>query len=96
MKGKSIVGKGKLDFLDAKYKEPKSVKTYNFEKFTNGISQEATNHFFHKKKKPVETDIDDAAEFDPINTDNSDSKFLFDNEDAIIVNLKRGNTNDKI
>lgn len=96
LKGKSIVGKGKLDFLDAKYKEPKSVKTYNFEKFTNGISQEATNHFFHKKKKPVETDIDDVAEFDPINTDSSDSKFLFDNEDAIIVNLKRGNTNDKI
>jgi len=97
LKGKSIVGKGKLDFLDAKYKEPKSVKTYNFEKFTNGISQEATNHIFHKKKKAVvEKELDDSVEFDPINTDNRDSKFLFDNEDAIIVNLKRGNTNNKI
>lgn len=96
LKGKSVVGQGKLDFLDAKFKEPKSVKNYNFEKFTNGISQEATKHSFHKKKKAVQTDVDDSVDFDPISTDSSDSKFLFDNENAIIVNLKRGNTNNKI
>ena len=31
-------------------------------------------------------DID--REVDPIQTDNSDSKYLFDNEDAIVVNFK--------
>jgi len=97
LKGKSVVGKGKLDYLDAKYKEAKSVKSYNFEKFTNGISQEASKkQLFGKKKKPVESDVDDSLDFDPISTDSTDSKFLFDNDNAIIVNLKRGNANDKI
>lgn len=99
LKGKSVVGQGKLDFMDAKFKEPKSVKTYNFEKFTSGIAQETSKQkLFHnqKKKKAVEAELDDSVDFDPIKTDNSDSKFLFDNEDAIIVNLKRGNTNNKI
>ena len=32
-------------------------------------------------------------EIDPIKTDTSDSSFLFDNDDAIIVDLKRGNSN---
>ena len=40
MKGKSIVGTGKLDFLESKYKEPKTVKEYRFDKFTSGIAEE--------------------------------------------------------
>lgn len=36
---------------------------------------------------------DDRNEFDPVQTDTSDSSYLFDNEDAIIVNLKKGNPN---
>ena len=39
------------------------------------------------------TDPDREDEIDPIKTDKTDTKFLFDNEDAIIVNLKKGNTN---
>ena len=30
------------------------------------------------------------GEVDPINTDTTDSSFLFDNEDAIVFNLKKG------
>ncbi len=31
---------------------------------------------------------DDDNEYNPIQTDTTDSSYLFDNEDAIIVNLK--------
>ena len=36
---------------------------------------------------------DDRNEIDPVQTDTTDSKYLFDNEAAIIVNLKKGNPN---
>ena len=39
LKGKSIVNKGKVDFMEAKYKEPQKVKTYDFSKFTSGIAE---------------------------------------------------------
>jgi hypothetical protein len=38
LKGKNLVGKAKLDFLESRYKEPQKVKTYNFAKFMQGIS----------------------------------------------------------
>ena len=33
LKGKSLVGQAKLDFLETKYKEKQKIKTYNFERF---------------------------------------------------------------
>ena len=36
---------------------------------------------------------DERNEFDPVQTDTTDSKYLFDNEDAIVVNLKKGKKN---
>ena len=99
-KGKSYVAKGKLDFLEAKYKEPKKLKEYNFEKFTSGISDEI-------KKKPVSTKFrgnfaaatadNDPTNFnneiDPIQTDSTDSKYFLDNDDAIIFDLNRKKDN---
>ncbi len=99
-KGKSYVAKGKLDFLEAKYKEPKKLKEYNFEKFTSGISDEI-------KKKPVSTKFrgnfaaatadNDPTNFnnevDPIKTDSTDSKYFLDNDDAIIFDLNRKKDN---
>ena len=95
-KGKSMVGKGKLDFLEAKYKEPKKLKEYNFEKFTSGISDNI-------KKKPITTKFrgnfagatsandpeDFNKEVDPIRTDSTDSKYFLENDDAIIFDLNR-------
>ncbi len=55
------------------------------------IAKKALN----KKKGDFDTitksnnNYDIAHETDPIQTDNSDSKFLFDNEDAIVVNFKK-------
>lgn len=99
-KGKSYVNKGKLDYLESKYKEPKKLKEYNFEKFTNGISDSI-------KRKPISTkfrgnfegatsdnDIENTdAEFNPIRTDSTDVKYLLDNDDAIIFDLNRKNEN---
>ena len=38
LKGRNIVGKSKLDFLDSRYQEPKKIKKFNFAKFVQGIS----------------------------------------------------------
>lgn len=95
-KGSSKVNKGKVDFMESKYKEPKKLKKYDFTKFTNGISDiETAARKALEKNKPNYSvitssndnyDID--REIDPIQTDISDSRFLFDNEDAIVVNFK--------
>ena len=100
-KGKSQVAKGKLDFLEAKYKEPKKLKEYNFEKFTNGITSD------NIKRKPISTKFrgnysaatadndptDFNNEIDPVKTDNTDSKYFLDNDDAIVFDLNRKKDN---
>lgn len=100
-KGKSYVAKGKLDFLEAKYKEPKKVKEYNFEKFTAGLVSD------NIKKKPISTMFrgnfaaatadndatDTSNDVNPIQTDVTDSKYFMDNDDAIIFDLNREKNN---
>lgn len=95
-KGKSHVAKGKLDFLEAKYKEPKHPKEYNFEKFASGISDNI-------KRKPISAKFrgnfaaatadnnpdSTTNEGNPIQTDSTDSKYFLDNDDAIIFDLNR-------
>ena len=47
-----------------------------------------------KARKAIKKRLDDDYnDDDPIKIDTSDSSFLFDNEDAIIVDLKKGNSN---
>lgn len=102
-KGKSYVAKGKLDFLEAKYKEAKKLKEYNFEKFTNGISDleklkiKETSKKFRGNFVAAATGNDTSNidfETDPIKTDVSDSNFFIDNEDAIIFDLNKNKKND--
>ena len=99
-KGKSYVAKGKLDFLESKYKEPHKVKEYNFEKFTNGIADiEKINETskINRGNFAAATASNDPGsidmETDPIRYNNNDSKFEIDNEDAIIFDLKRDKKN---
>lgn len=92
-KGTIEVADGKMDFMDAYFKEQHRDKKYDFEKFTNGITEEPekvkrnsnswknSNNFKENKN----------GEVDPIQTDVEDSKFLFDNENAVVYNLKKGN-----
>lgn len=94
--GKSAVNKGKVDFMEAKYKEVQKVKKYNFTKFGGSLldPNSAARKALNKKKVNYAAvtssndnyDID--REVDPIQTDTSDSKYLFDNEEAIVVNFK--------
>ncbi len=57
-------------------------------------SESAARKALNKKKgdfnaiTKANNNYDTAHETDPIQTDTSDSKFLFDNEDAIVVNFK--------
>ena len=93
--GKPICGPGAFNYLESKYKEPQKMKKFDFGKYSNGITDDSDDDTNTTKKKKFDLKnldfTDDRNEFDPIKTDTTDSKYLFDNEDAIIVNLKKGN-----
>ena len=100
-KGKSYVAKGKLDFLEAKYKEPKKLKEYNFEKFTNGISEGPKKASFADKFRgnfaaaTTNNNVNDTTgEVDPIKTDSTDSKYFLNNGDAIVFDLNKKKNDD--
>lgn len=87
-KGKNVINYGSVDFLESKYKEPRKVKEYNFDKFNNGTVEE------DKKTKKIKFDPNHLnwgnsdGQIDPIQMNVTDSTYLFDNSDAIIVDLK--------
>lgn len=90
--GKPMAGQGTLSFLDSKYKEPKKTKTFDFGKFSDGVttSTEDDNDLNKRKFDLKNLDFkDERNEYNPVQTDTTDSNYLFDNEDAIIVNLKK-------
>lgn len=101
-KGKSFVAKGKIDFLESKYKEPKKLKEFNFEKFTNGIASEVPKKSSFSNKirgnfaaaTASNDNLDVDNQNDPIKTDSTDAKYFLDNDDAIIFDLNRKNNND--
>lgn len=91
--GKPVVGPGMLNFLESKYKEPRKVKTFDFGKYSDGVttSTEDTENGRQKQKfNPKKLDfMDERDEFNPVQTNTTDSKYIFDNEDAIVVNLNK-------
>lgn len=92
--GKRAVGEGKFSYLASKYKEKQNIKKYDFEKFVAATDSDSEDDSSPKKFDFKHMDFtDDRNEIDPVQTDTTDSKYLFDNEDAIIVNLKKGNPN---
>lgn len=96
LSGKSDTGIVNLSFLSASYSENKPVKEYSFDKFNAG-HVEVREETKRKKRNPLKDyhfSDESNDEIDPINTDTSDSTYLFDNEDAIVFNLKN-NTNNK-
>lgn len=94
--GKFLVGLGKFNYLEAKYKERQKIKLFDFGKYSDGVTTatEDDNDIRRKKFDIKNLDFtDERNEIDPIQTDTTDSKFLFDNDNAVIVNLKKGNPN---
>ena len=73
------------------------IKKYDFSKFTSGISdiESAARKALKKNRGNYSAatasnnnyNID--REIDPIQTDTSDSNFLFNNDEAIVVNFKK-------
>lgn len=95
-KGRLQGGTGKFEFLQAKYKEPQKIKNYDFTKYLSGNATvtEDDSSTAHKKFDLKNLDFkDEKDEFNPVQTDITDSKYLFDNEDAIIVNFKKQKQN---
>ena len=90
--GKPLYGQGKLSFMDSKYKEASKIKTYDFGKYSDSVTTatEDDNDLPRKQKfNPRKLDfMDDRNEVDPVQTNTTDSSYIFDNEDAIVVNLK--------
>ncbi|MBQ3415712.1 MAG: TraM recognition domain-containing protein [Clostridia bacterium] len=88
--GKPHVGAGKFSYLNSKYKEKQPIKTFDFAKFASSTDNSDYDENAKKKFDFKHIDFkDDKNEIDPIQTDTTDSKYLFDSEDAVVVNLKR-------
>ena len=89
--GKPMIGPGDFQYLESKYKEPQKIKNYDFGRFSDGVTTETEDTENGRKKFNLKNldFMDERNEFDPVQTDTTDSKYLFDSEDAIVVNLKR-------
>ena len=90
-------GDGIINFIAPKYKEKHKGKKYDFSKYlsSDAISDDSSEIISSEKKfnpKKVTFRDKDTDEDDPIQA-NTSSKFLLDNEDAIVVNFKKRSKN---
>ena len=93
-KGKPMVGPGTFNYLESKYKEPRKIKNFDFGKYSDSVTTATEDDENYNKKKFDFKNMDftdDRDEINPVQTDTTDSKYLFDNEDAIIVNFRKKN-----
>jgi len=85
---------GIINFVPSKYKEKHKGKNYDFSKYISGtaITDESGKPQKGKRFNPKNAIFKDPTdgEDNPIQADSS-SKYLFDNEDAIVVNFKKNN-----
>ena len=92
LKGKMLVGKGKLDFLESKYKEKHNPKQFNFSKYYDSATTDSSDNgndilgnILGKPKFDTTMSEDDG----PIKYNSTDAKFFFENEGAITYNIPR-------
>ena len=83
-KGKIYAAKVTLNFLDSEYKEQHSSKKYDFSKYNSSTVADQNHH----SKEDYSFSNDD--NLDPIQTD---TNFLFHNDDAIIFDINKHNNN---
>ena len=92
--GKPTNSEGIISLMSSKYNEKHKGKNYDFAKYTSasGVSDSDEGTKKSKKfnpKKAIQKNIN-SEEMEPI-VSNPSSKYIFDNEDAIVVNLKKNN-----
>ncbi len=92
LKGKMLVGKSKLDFLESKYKEKHSSKQFNFAKYYDSATVENNNDLMgsivKSSKSDTEVNYDDEG---PIKYNTTDVKYFLNNDSAITYNINRPN-----
>lgn len=98
LSGKSLVGQAKIDFMESRYKEKQKIKNYNFSKFANGIQTSASEDSSSKTKFDLSNinfhaNPDNPNDMDPIQTNNSNLSYKFDDEDAITSYNSNKNNN---
>ena len=88
--GKLMVGPGRFNYLESKYKEKKKVKTFDFGKYSDGVTTATEDDTSKKKFDLKNLDFkDDRDEINPVQTDTTDSKYLFDNDDAVVIKFEK-------
>ena len=98
LSGKIQNGTAKVDFMPAKYNEKQKIKTYNFEKFSNGITaNEEKEYVFNKFGNKNENNLSRQHFSDdnngPIKLDDSDLTFDINNDNAVVYTFKKGKKN---
>ncbi len=89
-KGNYQVGEGTFNFIASKYKEEQPMKIYNFSKFVPGVATEGGDDEAKQKFDPKHINfVDEKDEYNPVQIDNTDANFEFDNENAIVVDFKK-------
>ncbi len=94
--GKNSVGFISVDFLASKYHEHHESKQYNFNKFISGVATSEVEDDNGKPKfdlKNIKFDTDKNGEINPVQSNTTDSNFLFNNDDAIIFDIHKKNDN---
>ena len=96
--GRPMNSDGIINFIAPKYNEKHKGKKYDFSKYVenNGVSDSESNASSKSKKvfdpKKVKFRDKSTGEDNPIQA-NPISEYLFDNEDAVVVNLKKNKKN---
>ena len=98
--GRPTNSEGIINLMSSKYKEKHKGKNHDFAKYINpsGTSDTSSYDEGSKKskrfnpKKAIQENINN-DEIDPI-ASNTSSKYIFDNEDAIVVNFKKNDNDD--
>ena len=95
LNGKIVNGVAKLDFIPSQYNEKQKIKTYDFKKYSSGISSEDTDKKFNilksiNSRNPLANKHFDEEQSDgPIKMDTSDLNFDINNNNAITFDLKK-------
>ncbi len=95
--GKPECGLGSFAFLDSKYKEKQPTKFYDFGKYADNVttSTEDTENGFRMFKPKTTNFLDEKNEYNPVQTDNSDKNYSFNDSDAVIINKRKKFNNDQ-
>lgn len=95
VKGRFKSGLGVLNFLPAKYQKPQETKIFNFTRFTPGVYTDEKDHKFRNKFNYKSVNFDSSDDVNPIQTDNSNSRYLFKNKKSISFELSENNNDNE-